>query len=59
MGDTLEMVLEDVRALIGGLGVMGNEFNGAKCELNVLDDLAPGETELLFRVVLPNVRVFS
>jgi len=57
LGDTPERVLEDVRILIDGLSAIGLEVNSAKCELTILDDAAPAETELLFRAVLPNVRV--
>ena len=57
LGDTPERVIEDVKTLIDGLGTIGLEVNSAKCELTILDDTAPGETELLFRAVLPNVRV--
>ena len=57
--DTPERVLKDVGTLMDGLGAIGLEIICAKCELTILDDAAPGETELLFRAVLPNVRVVS
>ena len=52
LGDTPEKVLEDVGTLIDGLGAIGLEVNSAKCELTILDDDAPVETELLFRACL-------
>ena len=48
IGDTPERVLEDVKTL----SAIGLEVNSAKCELTILDDDAPGETELLFRACL-------
>ena len=42
-----------------GLGAIGLEVNSVKCELTILDNVARYETDLLFRAVLPNVRVVS